>query len=42
MLASYHNLYFLHRLVRNVRLAIAENRFSAFKDAFLARFTGGS
>jgi queuine tRNA-ribosyltransferase len=37
MLASYHNLYFLHELVQNARLAIAENRFIRFKADFLSR-----
>jgi queuine tRNA-ribosyltransferase len=40
MLASYHNLYFLNDLVKNARIAIAENRFSAFKHDFLYRFNG--
>ncbi|MCL2374879.1 MAG: tRNA guanosine(34) transglycosylase Tgt [Treponema sp.] len=38
MLATYHNLYFLHDLVRNARQAIRENRFAAFKRDFLARY----
>jgi queuine tRNA-ribosyltransferase len=40
MLASYHNLYFLHELVRNARKAIEEDRFLAFKRAFLACYDG--
>ncbi|MDR0562763.1 MAG: tRNA guanosine(34) transglycosylase Tgt [Spirochaetaceae bacterium] len=39
MLSSYHNLYFLHDLVRESRLAIQEHRFTAFKKAFLQRYT---
>jgi queuine tRNA-ribosyltransferase len=41
MLASYHNLYFLNDLVREARRAIEEDRFPAFKAAFLRRFEGG-
>ncbi|MHC6201868.1 tRNA guanosine(34) transglycosylase Tgt [Breznakiellaceae bacterium SP9] len=39
MLASYHNLFFLHNLVCDARSAIEEHRFTAFKKAFLARYT---
>ncbi|MGL4982889.1 MAG: tRNA guanosine(34) transglycosylase Tgt, partial [Treponemataceae bacterium] len=39
MLASYHNLYFLHDMILQSRKAIEENRFIAFKDAFLRRYT---
>jgi queuine tRNA-ribosyltransferase len=35
ILASYHNLYFLHDLVKNARHAIIENRFLEFKKNFL-------
>jgi queuine tRNA-ribosyltransferase len=38
MLASYHNLYFLHELVTEARRAIGENRFPAFKKNFLSRY----
>jgi queuine tRNA-ribosyltransferase len=38
MLASYHNLYFLHDLVTNARQAIEANRFTAFKHGFLSRY----
>jgi len=40
MLASYHNLYFLHALVRKAREAIREGRFLAFKREFLASYHG--
>jgi queuine tRNA-ribosyltransferase len=40
MLASYHNLYFLHDLVRNAGKAIDGDRFVSFKKEFLARFEG--
>jgi queuine tRNA-ribosyltransferase len=42
MLASYHNLYFLHNLVKNARNAIEENRFSTFKTDFLKKYSGGA
>jgi queuine tRNA-ribosyltransferase len=38
MLASYHNLYFLHDLVKNARRAIEEDRFAVFKKNFLSRY----
>ena len=38
MLASYHNLYFLNELVKKARKAIEENRFTAFKKEFMARY----
>jgi queuine tRNA-ribosyltransferase len=41
MLASYHNLYFLHSLIKNARRAILEDRFMQFKNDFLREYTGG-
>lgn len=38
MLASYHNLAFLHTMMNEIRLAITENRFLAYKTAFLRRY----
>jgi queuine tRNA-ribosyltransferase len=38
MLASYHNLYFLHDLVKNARRAIEADQFTAFKSDFLSRY----
>jgi queuine tRNA-ribosyltransferase len=38
MLASYHNLYFLHQLVLDSRQAIKENRFSEFKKDFMLQY----
>ena len=38
ILASYHNLYFLHDLVRSARQAITENRYASFKNEFLASY----
>jgi queuine tRNA-ribosyltransferase len=39
MLASYHNLSFLHSLVGEARKAIEEDRFSQFKRDTLSRYT---
>ena len=41
MLASYHNLYFLHSLVKDIRKAINEDRFVEFKNSFMARYKSG-
>jgi len=41
MLASYHNLSFLHQFVLDSRVAISENRFMDFKKAFLYRYRKG-
>jgi queuine tRNA-ribosyltransferase len=41
MLATYHNLYFLHDLVKEARKAIEEGRFLLFKEQFLKRYRGG-
>jgi len=38
MLLSYHNLYFLNRLMLDSRAAITENRFRTFKKEFLDRY----
>jgi queuine tRNA-ribosyltransferase len=42
MLASYHNLYFLHDLVKEARKAIEEDRFLVFKENFLKRYRGAA
>ena len=36
-LASYHNLWFLLRLMEDVRKAISENRLLDFRDEYLER-----
>jgi queuine tRNA-ribosyltransferase len=41
ILASYHNLFFLHRLVLDSRRAINENKFKEFKETFLYRYHNG-
>lgn len=38
MLASYHNLYFLNNMVREIRQAINEDRFEEYKKSFLEKF----
>ncbi len=39
ILATRHNLHFLGDLVRRIRLAIIQDRFEAFRQEFLARYT---
>lgn len=41
-LCTLHNLYFLLELVRNIRLAILENRFIPYKKAFFDRYQSES
>ena len=41
MLASYHNLYFLHNMIDEIRQAISEDRFIEYKTNFLKRFNAG-
>jgi queuine tRNA-ribosyltransferase len=41
MLASYHNLAFLHQMMAEVRVAIEEDRFAQYKKDFLQRYNGG-
>ena len=38
MLATYHNLFFLHTLVQQARTAINAGQFAQFRKAFLERF----
>lgn len=38
MLASYHNLYFLHSMMAEIRVAISENRFEEYRTNFLKRY----
>ncbi|MDR1411628.1 MAG: tRNA guanosine(34) transglycosylase Tgt [Spirochaetaceae bacterium] len=42
MLATYHNLYFLHDLVEEARRAIMEDRFLPFKKSFLETYSEGN
>lgn len=41
MLASYHNLYFLHNMMKEIRQAIEENRFEQYRTDFLKRYHSG-
>ena len=41
MLASYHNLYFLHNLVKEAREAINNDHFDEYREVFLKRFKAG-
>ena len=42
MLASYHNLYFLHAMIDEIRNAIEEDRFEEYRTNFLKRFKAGN
>ena len=39
MFATYHNIYFLHKLMEKTRNAIKNGEFSEFKKDFLKKFT---
>ncbi|GAB4373412.1 MAG: tRNA guanosine(34) transglycosylase Tgt [Spirochaetales bacterium] len=39
VLLTYHNLYFLNQLVKEIRSAIRTGRFQTFKKEFLSRWT---
>ena len=41
MLATRHNLFFLHRFMEEIRDAIQENRFLAYKKSFLEAYNRG-
>ena len=41
-LLSLHNLYFLQNFMREMRKAILEDRFSAFRSDFLENYTAGA
>ena len=38
ILASYHNLYFLNNMLKEIRVAINEDRFEQYRTDFLKRF----
>jgi queuine tRNA-ribosyltransferase len=38
MLASYHNLYFLNNMIKEVREAIEQDKFVEYKKNFLNRY----
>ena len=41
ILASYHNLYFLNEMLKEIRVAIDENRFEQYRKEFLDKFHQG-
>ncbi len=41
ILASYHNLYFLNNLLKEIRVAIDEDRFEEYRKEFLEKFHQG-
>ena len=41
ILASYHNLYFLNEMLKEIRVAIDEDRFEQYRKDFLERFHKG-
>ena len=41
MLATYHNLAFLHQMMNEIREAIQEDRFEKYKKNFLERYKAG-
>ena len=41
ILASYHNLYFLNNMLKEIRLAIDEDRFEEYRRDFLEKFHQG-
>lgn len=41
ILASYHNLYFLHNMMKEIRTAINEDRFEQYRKDFLEKFHTG-
>jgi queuine tRNA-ribosyltransferase len=41
MLATYHNLHFLHDLMASIRRAVEGGDYRGFKDDFLQRYTSG-
>ena len=41
ILASYHNLYFLNEMLKEIRVAIDEDRFEEYRKEFLERFKQG-
>ena len=40
-LITYHNLYFLNNMLKEIRQAIDEDRFEQYRKDFLERFHSG-
>lgn len=41
-LTTWHNLHFLLQMMQEIRTAIEEDRFAAYRDAFCSRYYGGA
>ena len=41
ILLSYHNIYFIQNLIKNIRTSIKENEFDKFKISFEKKYVGG-
>lgn len=41
MLASEHNLHFLHQMMEKIRKSIVNNEFAEYKKEFFSRYNGG-
>jgi len=41
ILLSYHNIYFIQNLIKQIRVAIKENEFDEFKRSFEKKYVGG-
>ena len=39
-LASYHNIYFLINLMKNIRQAIIDDRLNDYKTEFIEKYEG--
>ncbi len=39
-MTSYHNIYFMNNLVKNIQKSIIENKFLEFKNTFLNKYLG--
>lgn len=39
-LATIHNVYFINKLVQDIRISIEEEKFENFKDSFLKKYLG--
>jgi len=42
LLLSFHNLYFIARLMQDIRVSIKENTFEKFKNVFEEKYKSGS
>ena len=41
-LATIHNLFFMNKLIKDIRKAIKENRYEEFSDNFLKEYFSGT